>query len=537
NQMEHENENQMEHENENQMEHENENQTEHENENQLEHENENQLEYENENQLEDENENQLEDEKENQLEHGKENQLEHGKENQLEHGKENQLEHGKENQFHRCEEKETCYLSSESTPHASPVKCYTPTTIKQSNKRPIKSASPFLGEKRRRYEQVLQDSSLVNLDLENHQLSDILEILIAADELILDELTEHIQIYLMEETFWLPENIVQVIQTVFPFETCKNLQNYCTEIICHNPTIIFESDDFYKMDKQILVNLLKRNDFAIGEHVLWDHLIKWDEFKMLEDVLQDCIPEIRFSQMTSEEFYKSVYPYRKILPKNLKHDLICSYLSKNHISESLSIIPAREKNIDLLFISPPQASLIESWINCTTIDHISLTISTTKLQYRWNLLYQGSRDGFSPVVFHEKCDNQGRCVVITKIRNSTTIIGGYNPIGWYSSYGYYEETQDSFICLFKNFYDLKNYKLSRVISPENAIFQQNEFGPDFGEPDFLLFGENNETYCTTGCAYEEAIDLGHFEVDDYVVYQIVSNNEELVEEEKNNNIK
>ncbi|CAJ0632185.1 7151_t:CDS:2 [Entrophospora sp. SA101] len=269
------------------------------------------------------------------------------------------------------------------------------------------------------------------VDFENHQLSDILEILIAADELILDELTEHIQIYLMEETFWLPENIVQ----------------------------------------------------------------------------------------------------------NLKHDLICSYLSKNHISESLSIIPAREKNIDLLFISPPQASLIESWINCTTIDHISLTISTTKLQYRWNLLYQGSRDGFSPVVFHEKCDNQGRCVVITKIRNSTTIIGGYNPIGWYSSYGYYEETQDSFICLFKNFYDLKNYKLSRVISPENAIFQQNEFGPDFGEPDFLLFGENNETYCTTGCAYEEAIDLGHFEVDDYVVYQIVSNNEELVEEEKNNNIK
>ncbi|CAJ0880337.1 9257_t:CDS:2 [Entrophospora sp. SA101] len=372
NQMEHENENQMEHENENQMEHENENQTEHENENQLEHENENQLEYENENQLEDENENQLEDEKENQLEHGKENQLEHGKENQLEHGKENQLEHGKENQFH------------------------------QSNKRPIKSASPFLGEKRRRYEQVSTESITINS-----------------------------------------------------------------------------------------LNLITSND-----------------------------------QLTAMDS-----------TKNLKHDLICSYLSKNHISESLSIIPAREKNIDLLFISPPQASLIESWINCTTIDHISLTISTTKLQYRWNLLYQGSRDGFSPVVFHEKCDNQGRCVVITKIRNSTTIIGGYNPIGWYSSYGYYEETQDSFICLFKNFYDLKNYKLSRVISPENAIFQQNEFGPDFGEPDFLLFGENNETYCTTGCAYEEAIDLGHFEVDDYVVYQIVSNNEELVEEEKNNNIK
>nr|CAG8648699.1 12990_t:CDS:2 [Entrophospora candida] len=135
NQMEHENENQIEHENENQMEHENENQMEHENENQIEHENENQLEHENENQMEHENENQMEHENENQLEHENENQLEHENENQLEHGKENQLEHGKENQFH-------------------------------SNKRPIKSASPFLGEKRRRYEQVLQDSSLVNLDLE-----------------------------------------------------------------------------------------------------------------------------------------------------------------------------------------------------------------------------------------------------------------------------------------------------------------------------------------------------------------------------------
>ncbi|CAJ0645571.1 4607_t:CDS:2 [Entrophospora sp. SA101] len=58
----------------------------------------------------------------------------------------------------RRKEEEIRYLRSESIPHAHPVKHYLPITIQPSNKRPTKATSPILGEKRRRYEQVLQDS-------------------------------------------------------------------------------------------------------------------------------------------------------------------------------------------------------------------------------------------------------------------------------------------------------------------------------------------------------------------------------------------
>src|SRR5438045_6210617 len=51
--------------------------------------------------------------------------------------------------------------------------------------------------------------------------------------------------------------------------------------------------------------------------------------------------------------------------------------------------------------------------------------------------------------FHEICDNQSRTVTIVKVKDSSEILGGYNPIKWKSDEGY-GTTKDSFIFSFDN---------------------------------------------------------------------------------------
>ena len=54
----------------------------------------------------------------------------------------------------------------------------------------------------------------------------------------------------------------------------------------------------------------------------------------MKNTLQQCIPFIRFYNLTPDEFLDKVYPYKKVLPKELREDLIkCSISSNNKLSD------------------------------------------------------------------------------------------------------------------------------------------------------------------------------------------------------------
>jgi len=70
------------------------------------------------------------------------------------------------------------------------------------------------------------------VDLTKHSGSNILELLIASDELLLEELFKHVQDYLIERlTNWVEKNFVPVLHTVFKIPNCKKLQDHCLESI------------------------------------------------------------------------------------------------------------------------------------------------------------------------------------------------------------------------------------------------------------------------------------------------------------------
>ena len=47
----------------------------------------------------------------------------------------------------------------------------------------------------------------------------------------------------------------------------------------------------------------------------------------MKNILRRCIPFIKFNDLTSNEFYNNVFPYKKILPKELREELIDYFLN------------------------------------------------------------------------------------------------------------------------------------------------------------------------------------------------------------------
>ncbi|PKY48277.1 BTB-domain-containing protein [Rhizophagus irregularis] len=416
------------------------------------------------------------------------------------------------------------------------------------------------------------------IDLEQQENTEIIKILVASDELILEELIEHIQEYLInEQSSWLQENVLYVLRKLLGQETCKVLRNHCLEIICRDPQIIFDPRIFDLLDKNILLMLITRDDLAIDEIKIWQRLIQWGctrisfpppipssyssstttmaiiynlknwtstEFESLKDILADFIPLIRFFHISRDDFHQHIYPFRKILPKTLKQDLISYYVASTYKPIS-KILSPRVPAFDSIIISYKHAILIENWISKKDDDDIlpsfrftSLTSAPTfsfypsssqnqnqKLHYEWHLLYRASRDDFSAESFHAKCDNQGACVVAIKVKDQSIILGGYNPIGWFSSSGSPSSTDSSFIYyLDLNMFPL-NFKLSRVLPNKTyqAIYQSSKYGPIFGAAELCIYSNCDKvkgSKCLTHNIYEQNILFGEFCVEDYEVFKV-----------------
>ncbi|UZO28071.1 uncharacterized protein OCT59_021614 [Rhizophagus irregularis] len=200
----------------------------------------------------------------------------------------------------------------------------------------------------------------------------------------------------------------------------------------------------------------------------------------------------------------------KVILKYIYTDIYGYFLSQGYNPKSV-ILPPRISPIDSIIITNKHASLIECWIQKKSDDNFgnngnnnsnnanisnrnnSLINYTKRLEFNWSLLYRASRDGYSSSDFHLKCDNRGACVVVIKIRGHDQIIGGFNPIGWYTSRYEYYSTSDSFIFSInlnnshhQNALNQENIKLCRVKDASRAIYQDPTRGPTFGYPDLKM---------------------------------------------------
>jgi hypothetical protein len=380
--------------------------------------------------------------------------------------------------------------------------------------------------------------------------------LVAADELLLQELIDYLQGYLIEnKSEWIEQHFVLTHQTSFQSNSLLGLQQFCTDFMDKSPEKVFKSLDFTSLSEAYLTLLIKRDDLQMKETEIWDHVLKWgleknpallsdpitwsdDDFKIMENTLQNCLPLIRFFSFSSKDFSQKVHPYKKLLKQKLYEELLGSYLDSD-IEPSYNILLPRYKSIDGIIdskiVNLNIVSLISRWIDRIDIKSKYAYTRELYLPYEFKLLLRGSKDGFTPERFHELCDDKPHTVTFIKIKETEEIIGGYNPLVWESHKdGKWGKTKDSFIFSFKSKDNFKDLILSHVIKVNKALFYKPSFGPTFSDDIdlYVMKGgiepreqrEYNYSRCKQ-TSYEKMIrdTEERFSIEDYEVFQIINN--------------
>src|SRR2546421_13120732 len=115
-----------------------------------------------------------------------------------------------------------------------------------------------------------------SVNLADYEVSTILDFLVAADELVLETLIDYLQTYLIEKhSSDLQENFASLHQIVFEHDTFKKLHDFCATFAASQPEDIFKSNDFHSLKETLLLSILKRDDLAMDEVEIFEHVIKW----------------------------------------------------------------------------------------------------------------------------------------------------------------------------------------------------------------------------------------------------------------------
>ncbi|GES92992.1 BTB/POZ protein [Rhizophagus clarus] len=373
----------------------------------------------------------------------------------------------------------------------------------------------------------------VALDAVNVE-NNFIELLIAADEMNLYELVDHLQQSIIDlnslNNDWIIRNGIKLFNTISRHKgVFLKLEEFCNRIMSQEPKLLIGSSEFWGLDDDALLSIIQLDDLNMKEIDIWENLIKWgilknsslnsdittwniDKYETLKETLLPFIQYIRFFQMTPQEYYYKIRPLGKLLPKELEEDLNVYYIVPD-CKLATKVLPPR-KHCSSIILTTNHLSLISYWIDG---GKEVMPNGPKNGQYEYNLLLRGSRDGFGVKEFKLKCNNKGATIVVIKLKNPNKIIGGYNPIQWNSS-GNYLNTDKSFIFSFYlNVLNTSTIILSRVVENKRAISDAAEKNQGFGAGDLYIFQKS----CKLKDYSVRIHDSDNFEIDDYEVFQVL----------------
>ena len=103
-----------------------------------------------------------------------------------------------------------------------------------------------------------------------------MKVLVAANELLLQELVDYLQRYLIEVKFkWIEQNFERTYRTSLQYNSFLELQRFCADFMAKSPEKIFKSLDFTSLPEKSLISLIKRDDLQMDEVKIWERVLKW----------------------------------------------------------------------------------------------------------------------------------------------------------------------------------------------------------------------------------------------------------------------
>ncbi|CAG8454628.1 5045_t:CDS:2 [Acaulospora colombiana] len=329
----------------------------------------------------------------------------------------------------------------------------------------------------------------------------------------------------------------------------------------------------------------KRRELTLDEFERWSE----QDCELVKHHISGIISFIRWQEISFKDFETRISPYKKLIPSSLYAELLSVYIppsspesespsdSAFQTSEQHPFITTLSSNLivppnfpirqyfDTTLLTVSHFNTISAWIARKDSDYYTKRL----LPYKFNLLYRASKDGFDPKMFHERCDNRGPTVMVTKLYLGGKIIGGYNPLDWKpreqqvvendvgpetsefeiatnitspitTSKRYsWMATYDSFLFSFQHLMPNTGI-ISRVTKPlyHKAVCYDPQSGPGFGAGLDIVVSNRYKTISTWGYStYPEAqwfLSEQHMEVEDYEVFSVERDESVELYDEKEN---
>ena len=154
------------------------------------------------------------------------------------------------------------------------------------------------------------------------------------------------------------------------------------------------------------------------------------------------------------------------------------------------------QNVSKIIVDESTTTGIQGLINTTTvtmtppseiIEQEDLHLFTEWLDYpnfKFNLLYRGSRDGYNSKAFHTLCDGKSKTLILIKSWEHEKVFGGWVSVEWQDC-GAYLEDPEAFI------FSVSYKQKFQIKTPDFAIFLGQEYLLCFGS-DIMITNNCNE---------------------------------------------
>ncbi|CAI2171502.1 16011_t:CDS:2, partial [Funneliformis geosporum] len=207
-----------------------------------------------------------------------------------------------------------------------------------------------------------------DIDFSKNAVKTNVAILIAADELCLNILCDSIENYLLDNKESLKKNFVLIQNVAAQFTQFIKLDRFCKIAIRNDPLLVFKADDFTTIKQEMLLDILKKNNYSVKSIVIWDKLIEWsiaqpdeglpsdiskwthNDISTFKTIIQPFIPHIDFKTISPLDFFKKIKPFKNVFD-DVFYVQILEYYSFNNYIHSTS-------NFDSKIINSEQSCLL-----------------------------------------------------------------------------------------------------------------------------------------------------------------------------------
>ena len=238
---------------------------------------------------------------------------------------------------------------------------------------------------------------------------------------------------------------------------------------------------------------------------LLDEIDEWERatfilVKQTADRARQRANELMISEKTSNDFRRRSSMDSSVgeLSSRLKNLQTALNTSASQIR--LNIIPIDWPSILRVFVETstatnydllPKKQLFFGGSLLTQEDQIQLNRFYGTENQKWNLIYKGTRDGFTIDDFHRCCDSQGPTITIIQTLDNY-LFGGYTSISWNFHQGVKSGVTDrtAFLFTLTNPHGISPTKYSIKLSGDHAVVP-NAMGPTFGQYDICIYPNSN----------------------------------------------